>query len=323
MGEFDLIRRLAEASRPAAVAFPHPAAIGIGDDGAVLDVDADHQLVVTADALVAGIHFAADVQPADLGFKALAVNLSDLAAMGADPAWHVLCLAGPDPAGDWLERFAAGMNELATAVGSELAGGDLTGGPLGVTITALGLVPRGQALRRSGASAGDLIVVSGIPGLAALALAQDRAAVSPSALERLLRPQPRLALGRALRGRATACIDVSDGLAADLGHVLTASGLGAELWLDRLPRGGTAFTGLSDEARWNLQLGGGDDYELCFTLPPQRRQDVAELASRAGVELSVIGRTTAEHGSLRCLRADGSEFVPAQSGWDHFREPAV
>jgi thiamine-monophosphate kinase len=320
MNEFDLIRRLASAAGIAASGFARPAAVGIGDDAAVLDIPPSMQLVVTTDTLVAGIHFANDTGPADLGYKALAVNLSDLAAMGAEPAWHFLCLSGPRPEGDWLERFAAGMGELAAAEGTQLAGGDMTGGPLSVTITALGLVPRGQALLRSTARPGDLVVVSGVPGLAARALADPAptGAGGDAARARLTRPQPRLALGQALRGRATACIDVSDGLAADLGHVLEASGLGGELWLERLPVT-PAFDPLEEHARWNLQLGGGDDYELCFTLPPQRASELDELAGRGGVELAVVGRVSDQEG-LRCLRPDGAAFVPERSGWDHFAE---
>lgn len=328
MNEFDLIRRLAAASRPGGseitgsgpgVGMAARVAIGIGDDAAVLDVDGSSQWVVTTDTLVSGLHFEPDVSPGDLGYKALAVNLSDLAAMGADPAWHLLSLTGPEPGGDWVERFAGGMAELATAAGSTLVGGDTTGGPLTVTVTAIGVVPRGQALLRRGARAGDLVVVSGVPGLAARALAASPGDDVPSpAREHLLRPQPRLALGRALRGRVSACIDVSDGLAADLGHILEASGVGAELWLDRLPRP-EVFDGLDDEARWNLQLGGGDDYELCFALPAARANDVAELATRGGIGLTPVGRIV-EGSSLACLRADGTEFVPEASGWDHFRD---
>lgn len=315
MSEFDLIRRLARATRGRGATHPHPAVVGIGDDAAVLDIDPASQLVVTTDMLVAGLHFAPDVLPEDLGYKSLAVNLSDLAAMGAEPAWHFLCLGGPVPGGDWIERFAGGMAELGAASGSELAGGDMAGGPLSIAITALGLVPRGQALLRGTARSGDLVVVSGVPGLAARALT-DPARSDCEARARLLRPQPRLALGKALRGRATACIDVSDGVAADLGHILEASKLGAEIWLDRLPAA-AAFAGLDDETRWSLQLGGGDDYELCFTLPPERESELGDLAGRGGVSLTVIGQVHQGEG-LRCLRADGSEFVPGRSGWDHF-----
>lgn len=315
MGEFELIRRLVAAARAEPAAFARPAVVGIGDDGAVLDIDPAQQLVVTTDTLVEGLHFRPGIDPADLGYKALAVNLSDLAAMGAEPAWHFLCLSGPEPGGDWVERFARGMGELAAAAGSQLAGGDTTGGPLTVSVTALGLVPRGQALLRSTAQPGDLVAVSGIPGLAARAL-QAPAAAGAGAVRHLLRPEPRLVLGQALRGVASACIDVSDGLAADLGHILEASGLGGELRLDRLP-GSSAFDGLPIEARWNLQLGGGDDYELCFTLPPDRADGLGDLAAHGGVELAVVGRVHQGSG-LRCLDAGGTEFQPERRGWDHF-----
>ena len=316
MSEFDLIRRLAEATRARSPSFARPAVVGIGDDAAVLEVDPELQLVVTTDMLVSGIHFAPDVRPEDLGYKSLAVNLSDLAAMGAEPAWHFLCLGGPVPEGDWIERFAGGMAELGAASGSQLAGGDMSGGPLVIAVTAIGVVPRGEALLRSTARDGDLVVVSGVPGLAACALAGLAVGDAAVAEARLLRPEPRLSLGQALRGRATACIDISDGVAADLGHILDASGLGAEIRLDRLPSG-AAFEGLAEETRWSLQLGGGDDYELCFTLPPAREADLAALTLCGGVELAVIGHVHAGSG-LRCLRADGSEFLPERAGWNHF-----
>ncbi|MEJ8569007.1 thiamine-phosphate kinase [Elongatibacter sediminis] len=325
-GEFDLIRHLADAAGRYDNDVPRPAAVGIGDDAAVLDVDPGCQLVVTTDTLVAGVHFEADAAPGDIGYKALAVNLSDLAAMGATPAWHFLNLTGPPPDREWLGAFAAGMGELAGSEGTQLAGGDTTGGPMSVTVTALGQVPRGQALLRSTAQPGDRIVVSGMPGLAARALRwPERSpaledAATTEAFRRLHRPRPRLALGRCLRGVAHACIDISDGLAADLGHILDASGLGAELWLDRLPDS-PVFSGMTLESRWNLQLGGGDDYELCFTVP-DAAGDLSALEEAAGVALTVIGRIRKGAG-LDCIDADGAAFSPRTAGWDHFRsDPA-
>jgi len=190
-----------------------------------------------------------------------------------------------------------------------------------VTVTALGLVPRGRALLRSGARPGDLVVVSGIPGLAASALAaRDRGSPPEADAERrLLRPEPRLALGRALRGRATACIDVSDGLAADLGHLLDASGHGASLWLERLPTA-PAFETVSVRERWNLQSGGGDDYELCFTWPARDAPALDDLATQGGVALTLIGRVTEQRG-LRLLDPAGEPFEPERSGWNHFALP--
>jgi len=194
--------------------------VGMGDDAAVVTVDAGRQLVITVDTMVAGVHFPIDTPAADIACKALAVNLSDLAAMGADPRWFFLALTLPQADERWLEEFATGLATLAAASGIELAGGDTTSGPLSITITALGVVNRGEALLRSTAQAGDLVVVSGTPGLAAAGLMQWRAgeAVDSQAWRAFTRPQPRLQLGRALHGKATACIDVSDGLAADLGQ---------------------------------------------------------------------------------------------------------
>jgi len=318
MNEFDLIRRLHAIISPGQPGLTQPGCIGIGDDAAILTVEQGRQLVVTTDTLVSGVHFPLDALPADIGYKALAVNLSDLAAMGADPRWFFMALTLPESNAAWLDEFAAGVGTLAAATGIELAGGDTTSGPLSITITALGLVKHGEALLRSTANAGDLVVVSGTPGLAALALTKLRCGqeVDAEAWHALTRPEPRLELGRILRGRATACIDVSDGLAADLGHILEASHLGAEIWLDRLPRHG-AMQSLSTEQCWNLQLGGGDDYELCFSLSPPLERELPAMAAKSGVPLAVIGRMI-EGSALRFLKNDGTEFMPAQSGYDHF-----
>jgi len=318
MSEFDLIARLhgiinAEPSGgiPCAV-------VGIGDDAAVLQANPDMQMVVTMDTLVSGVHFPEETTAADVGFKSLAVNLSDLAAMGASPAWFFLALTLPQGDTHWLDAFAAGMGELATASKIQLAGGDMTRGPLSITVTAIGLVPRGAALLRSGARADDLVVVSGTPGLAALGLWQweKKLPTDEAAWLVLNRPVPRLALGRALRGKAAACIDVSDGLAADLGHIAQASGVGAEVWVDRLPVH-ESLSALPAERRLGLQLAGGDDYELCFALPPGLESELPELAARAGVELTAIGRFTSAPG-LHFYRKDGTAFVPERRGFDHF-----
>jgi thiamine-monophosphate kinase len=323
MNEFDLIRRLQHLIGAGRTGLSQPGSIGIGDDAAVLTVDPGRQLVVTTDTLVAGVHFPPNALPADIGHKALAVNLSDLAAMGADPAWFFLALTLPHADVAWLDEFAAGVGALATACGIELAGGDTTSGPLSITITALGLVNPGAALLRSTAHAGDLVVISGTPGLAALGLAQLRAheKADDAAWRALTRPEPRLDLGRVLRGKATACIDISDGLSADLAHIAQASQLGAEVWLERLPRP-EVMRALPPEHCWNLQLGGGDDYELCFSLPAALQHELPAMAAESGVGLTVIGRLTSEPG-LRFLRGDGSGFVPQRSGYNHFPDRAA
>jgi thiamine-monophosphate kinase len=238
--------------------------------------------------------------------------------MGADPRWFFLAITLAQADVQWLDQFATGMASLATPSGIELAGGDTTSGPLSITITALGMVNHGAALLRSTGRAGDLVVVSGTPGMASWALAKLRAGetVDDQAWRALSRPQPRLDLGRSLRGKATACIDVSDGLAADLAHITTASQVGAEIWLDRLPRPG-AMRSLQLDECWNLQLGGGDDYELCFSLPPGMEHELPALAKAGGVDLTVIGRLT-EGSGLRFLKPDGSGFLPSRCGFNHF-----
>ena len=218
MSEFDLISRLQEIISTG----PGSCVIGIGDDAAVLDVPPDRQLVVTTDTLVQGVHFRPQMPAGDLGHKALAVNLSDLAAMGAEPAWYFLALTLPAVDSAWLDSFAEGMAKLAEDAGIELAGGDTTAGPLSITITALGLVEGGQALTRNGAQEGDLVAVSGVLGEAAFACKSLDVGITPDANARraLDHPIPRLSLGRCLRELATSCIDLSDGLLADLGHIL-------------------------------------------------------------------------------------------------------
>jgi len=318
MSEFKLIEQIRNLFALQQQACEYPAVLGIGDDAAVLAVPAGKHLLVTTDTLVSGVHFFADDKPANIAVKALAVSLSDLAAMGAEPAWFFLAVTLPSQDPEWWEEFSRGLLEIATAAGIQLAGGDTTQGPLSINITAMGLVQQGQALRRDGAKPGDLVLVSGHPGLAALALQQRLAGKSPDpqALLALHRPQPRLALGRALVGLASACIDVSDGLAADLGHILDASDCGAEIFLDRLPQS-AAFDGLSASQKWALQLSGGDDYELCFTVPPEHQQAVMNLQQQAGVAVHVIGRITAVKG-LKLLQPNGEEFSLGRSGYEHF-----
>lgn len=318
MNEFDLIAHLQQRFQAHAQSGSHVPAVGIGDDAAVLNVPDGRQVVVTTDTLVSDVHFFSNDSPADIAAKSLAVSLSDLAAMGAEPAWFFLAISLPQPDLKWWDDFITGLLEMATTGAIQLAGGDTTRGPLLITITAMGLVENGQALRRDGAKAGDLIVVSGQPGLAALALQQIQAGKipTPEVANALKQPQPRLALGRALIGQATACIDVSDGLMADLGHILKASACGAEIRLRQLPRI-AAMSGLDDASIWNLQLAGGDDYELCFTLPPARQEYLPELQKQSGVALHVIGTVVAGSG-LKLLGDDGEEFQPDRSGYEHF-----
>ena len=318
MSEFEFIARLQHRFAAHARSCKYAPALGIGDDAAVLDVPDDRQVVVTMDTLVSDIHFFANDQPRDIAAKALAVSLSDLAAMGAEPAWFFLAISLPQADLDWWDDFATGLLEMAIFGAIQLAGGDTTRGPLSITITAMGLVTRGKALRRDGAKAGDLVVVSGQPGLAALALQQIQAgeATNAEALRALKRPEPRLALGQALIGQASACIDVSDGLIADLNHLLKASDCGAEIRLEQLPKS-AAMSGLVDATIWNLQLAGGDDYELCFTLPQQLAYTLTDLTRRFDVPLQVIGKTVAGSGAKLRL-PDGQEFLLDRPGYEHF-----
>jgi len=318
MNEFDLIERLHRVISRGHTRLSRPGCVGIGDDAAVLTLESGKQLVVTTDTLVSGVHFPVETSPADIGYKALAVNLSDLAAMGAEPLWFFLAITLEQADIDWLDAFASAMGELAQHCGIELAGGDTTSGPLSITITALGAVDSGEALLRNTAGEGDLVVISGIPGMAALGLLQLQSGglIGAGASMALKRPVPRLQLGRLLRRRASACIDVSDGLAADLGHVVKASGLAAEVWLDRLPRC-AEMEALQPAECWNLQLGGGDDYELCFALPQALASELPALAEKAGVDLTVIGRLN-EGAGIRFLKPDGTDFIPGRGGFNHF-----
>lgn len=313
MDEFALIRRHFAALTAARA----DVMLGIGDDCALLQPPAGQQLAITCDTLISGRHFPPATAPEDIGWKALAVNLSDLAAMGAEPRWFLLALSLPTADEAWLSRFCAGLRELADATGIALVGGDTTRGPLSITITAMGLVPPGQALRRDGAKPGDRVCVTGTLGDAALALQRLDDAALPAALrQRLDRPTPRIAAGLALRGLATAAIDLSDGLAGDLNHVLTASGVGAEIDAQRLPAS-AQFNGLAAAAaaeRTALQTQGGDDYELCVCLPQGL---VAEAQRRLDVPLTDIGRITAGSG-LRFLGADGEPLPLAVHGYMHF-----
>ena len=294
--------------------------LGIGDDAALLRPPPGMELAVTVDTLVAGVHFPPEAGPAEIGHKALAVNLSDLAAMGADPAWCTLALTLPEADAGWLEGFSDGLFALAEHFGIALVGGDTTRGPLSVTLQAIGWVPQGAALRRDGAQPGDGIYVTGTVGEAALALAllQGHESLAPELegdrevlMERLHRPWPRVMEGGALRGLAGAAIDISDGVAADLGHILTRSGVGATLELERLPM---PAWGLPEERRRGYALSGGDDYELLFTLPEGQRE---ALERRLGGVATRIGVIEPEPG-LRCVDGEGRIVAPEAAGYTHF-----
>jgi thiamine-monophosphate kinase len=318
LSEFELIAKY--FTRPA-----RTAALGVGDDCALLRPPAGLILALTTDTLSEGTHFLPGADARRLGHKTLAVNLSDLAAMGADPRWFLLAVALPDVDEAWLEAFAAGMFALAEAHAIELIGGDTTRGPRTITITAIGTLPPGYALRRDAAQAGDDVWLSGSTGDAALGLAhlKGRTALGPEAaarcIARLEQPAPRVALGQRLRGVAAAAIDVSDGLLADLGHILERSKLAAEIDYERLPRSRDlrecADATLADECL----LAGGDDYELVFTAAPDRRAAVEAAGRAADVAVMRIGRMIAGAPEVRLLDRAGKPLRIGQFGFDHFR----
>lgn len=323
-GEFALIDRYFARPTPSAV-------LGPGDDCALIAPTPGRQLAVTTDMLVAGTHFLPDTDPRNLGWKTLAVNLSDLAAMGATPRWVTLAGALPSVDEAWIEKFAAGVFACAGEYGVDVIGGDTTRGPLNLCVTAIGEVEPGRALRRSGARPGDQIWVSGRPGLAALGLAHLQGRVSlPEPWPRLCiaaleRPRPRVALGQALAGLASAAIDVSDGLLADLGHIATASACAARLYLVQLPQlrdltgSGAQFNADLRRLALNCQLTGGDDYELCFTVPAPRCPEVAQLAARLELPLWPIGEMLAgPAGEVSVHDPDGQPVEFAQRGYEHF-----
>ena len=323
-GEFDLIERIRRR-----VGARDDVVLGIGDDAALLAPPPGRQLVVAMDTLNAGVHFPLGTPAADIGWKALAVNLSDLAAMGAAPAWCTLSLSMPEADARWLDGFLDGFSMLAAMHDVALVGGDTTRGPLSVCVTAHGFVGPGRALRRDGARLGDDVWVSGTPGdaaaglvLAGIAVAgvdridastEDRDALAL----RLARPQPRVALGAALAGVADACIDISDGLLADAAHIGRASGVALRIDVDALPASAALARSADTDARRLLQAAGGDDYELCFTAPASARDAIDAMARECGVPVTRVGDVTAGEG-VRPVDAEGRHWQPARTGYQHF-----
>ena len=320
--EFSLIERirsLTEQSRD-------DVRFGIGDDAAVLAVPAGQELAVAIDTLVEGMHFPRGTSAVDIGWKALAVNLSDLAAMGATPAWALLALTLPEPDQAFVEGLAEGFAQLAKPHRLALVGGDTTRGPLSISVAVHGFVAPGKALMRSGAKVGDAVLVTGTLGDAAaglhalahpFAVEEQRSDARDLLVARLNRPTPQLAAGSALRDLAHACIDVSDGLIADLGHICTASGVGAEIDASLLPLSPSLIAIYDDASAQQFALTGGDDYELCFTVPMNRLADVQSDLSRLGCGVTRIGRIVEGQGvSVRGV--DGQWLETEQAGWNHF-----
>ena len=291
---------------------------------------ASRELVAVTDSLVEGVHFPVGSPPASIGHRAFAVNLSDIAAMGAEAAWALLALTMPDSDDQWLEQFARAAGDLCRRHGVSLVGGDTTRGPLSITVTIHGFVAEGAAILRSGARVGDAVYVTGTLGDAAAGLRcldtndseANRLLTAPpgaraSLIERLNRPMPRVAQGLALRGRATAGIDVSDGLLADLGHICTASGVGAEIDVDALPSSSALLALFDGEARRTFQLGGGDDYELCFTANETSAANLLGDLARSGCAATRVGRIVAEPG-VRIYDGAGQAVTLPHAGWEHF-----
>lgn len=320
MTEFDFIRKYLQGQRQ-----DHQVVVGIGDDAAVVRPKLGHDLCFSADMLLKNRHFFEDVSPEDLAWKVLAVNISDMAAMGAEPKWALLSAGLPELDEYWLRRFCNSLFDVAQRFGVTLIGGDTTRGDLVFNVTIVGELPQGKALRRDAAKVGDDIWVSGKIGLAASALncILQQCALPPEIFEQceaqLLRPVPRVALGRAILKLAHAAQDVSDGLAQDIGHILTASKVGAEIWADELPTLPELKQSLSREQWLRYTLAGGDDYELVFTAPQVCRETLQAAAQKSDTPITRIGKIT-DSGRLKVVNSvsDSNEIILTALGFDHF-----
>ncbi|XTZ37478.1 thiamine-phosphate kinase [Salmonella enterica] len=322
-GEFSLIARYFDRVRSSR----RDVETGIGDDCALLNVPEKQTLAISTDTLVAGVHFLPDIDPTDLAYKALAVNLSDLAAMGADPAWLTLALTLPHVDEPWLQAFSESLFEQLSYYDMQLIGGDTTRGPLSMTLGIHGYVPVGRAMKRSGAKPGDWLYVTGTPGdsAAGLAILQQRLAVNDRAdadylIKRHLRPTPRVLLGQALRNLASAAIDLSDGLISDLGHILQASGCGARIELNTLPVSEAFRRHVQPELALRWALAGGEDYELCFTIPELNRGALEVAIGHLGIPYTCIGQVSADIEGVHLTR-DGQPVELDWKGYDHFSTP--
>lgn len=320
MTEFDFIRTYLQKQQN-----DMQLILGIGDDAAVIRPSSGYDLCFSADMVLKNRHFFEDVAPEDLAWKVLAVNISDMAAMGARPRWVMLSAGLPELQEDWLHRFCNSFFALAQRFGITLIGGDTTRGDLVFNVTIVGELPRGQALKRNAAQLGDDVWVSGKVGLAAAALncRLKKCRLPQTVFEQceveLLRPEPRVALGQAILPLAHAALDISDGLAQDVGHILKASGVGAEIWADRLPTLSELKNSLTDEQWLQYTLAGGDDYELVFTAPESRRKDLLAAAEAVQTPITRIGKIT-DTGRLKILDkvSDGVEIALTSLGFDHF-----
>lgn len=299
MREFDLIRKYFTWSSS-----QNLVVLGVGDDGAICNVELGYQLVTSIDTLIAGVHFPESTSAADIAYKALAVNLSDIAAMGALPKYYTLALTMPEVSQPWLQDFSQSLKNLSEKFSVNLIGGDTTKGPLSITISIVGWVESGKALRRSGAQIGDGIYVSNTLGDAAFALWQLNNNNKPDndCLEKLNRPTPQVELGRSLQGIASACIDISDGLEQDLSHILKASKVGAKVEVGHIPLTKVLINHVKKQNDWSLILNGGDDYELCFTVPKNNQALLGNISKHCGVKITQIG-VICESGDLEIIGA--------------------
>ena len=324
LGEFEVIERF--FLRPGAA--PAGVILGIGDDAALLQLPHGAELVAAVDTIVAGRHFPEGAPPRSIGHRALAVNLSDLAAMGATPAWATLALTMPHVDEQWLAEFSSGLLELADAHGVSLVGGDTTQGPLTVSVQILGHVPAGAALRRSGGRAGDVLAVTGTLGDAGAGLkflSDPPAAADQTAVAELIRrfefPEPRVQFGQAARGTAGAAMDLSDGLIGDLPKFAHASALAAHVAVDALPLSDAMRAAATESQARDWALGAGDDYELLLSVPPHRFADLADAAGRLNLRLTAIGEMRTGRGVTWSLNA--KDFAPDVRGYEHFRRAST
>lgn len=319
MAEFELIKKFFVRATP----LRQDVVLGIGDDCAVVTLPPKNQLAITTDTLVSGVHFPLDALAYDIGYKALAVNLSDLAAMGAMPAWITLSLTLPNVDENWLSEFSRGLFELADRYQIQLIGGNMARGPLAVTIAAHGFLPEGKLLKRSGAKVDNLVYVTNTLGDAGLALQflNRKIAVKhifqKNILEKFYHPEARIVIGEKIRDVASAAIDISDGLAADLNHLLEASSVGAVIQVDRLPLSEALKTSVSTEVALDFALNAGEDYELCFTVAPEHAKIIESIAKETHCTITCIGKITAGR-TLDLQFENGKKYDGKIAGYQHF-----
>ena len=319
MGEFDLIKRYFLRK-----SLQNDVILSVGDDCAITSIPTGYQLAITTDTLVEGTHFLPSISPADLAYKSVAVNLSDLAAMGATPAWMSLALTLPEIKEEWLAEFSQSLFAILDRYGVSLIGGDTTKGSLSITLTAQGFLPENQGLFRHQAKVGDWIFVSGFLGDSAVGLdllLQNRKIENESDryfIQRHLHPTPRVELGLALRSFSCCALDISDGLLADLEHILERSQVGAEIYLENLPLSHYLCTQYEQTQAEKFALTGGEDYELCFTVSEEKREEMEQVLRSQGIKVTCIGKILPQTSGLNLLKNGEKVTLPEHCGFDHF-----